>query len=51
MTLLNGDRERVKVIAGIITARLSCSCWQRGQHDGVLYSQSVLSESGEGEGT
>ncbi len=41
----------IKVIAGIITPRISCSCWQRGQLDGVVRPQSGLSESGEGEDT
>lgn len=41
----------IKVKAGIITPRISCSCWQRGQLDGVVCPQSGLSESGEGEDT
>lgn len=40
----------VKVMAEIITSKISWSCWQRGQFDGVVCPQSVLSESGEGEG-
>jgi len=39
-----------KVIAETIILRISCSCWQRGQLDGVVRPQSGLSESGEGEG-
>lgn len=40
----------VKVIAEMITSKISCSRWQRGQLDEVVCKQTVLSESGEGEG-
>lgn len=40
-----------KVIAEIITSRISCSFLQRGQLDGVVCPKSGLSESGEGEDT
>lgn len=40
-----------KVIAEIITSRISCSFLQRGQLDWVVCPKSGLSESGEGEDT
>lgn len=40
-----------KVIAEIITSRISCSFLQRGQLDGVVCPKSGHSESGEGEDT
>lgn len=40
-----------KVIAEIITSRISCSFLQRGQLDGVVCPKSGLSESGKGEDT
>lgn len=40
-----------KVIAEIITSRISCSFLQRGQLDGVVCPKSGLSKSGEGEDT
>lgn len=41
----------VEVMAENVTLRISRLCWRRGQPDGVLRSQSGLSQSGEGEGT
>lgn len=42
----------VEVMAENVTLGISRLCWRRGQQpDGVVWSQSGLSESGEGEGT
>lgn len=42
----------VEVMAENVTLRISRLCWRRGQQpDGVVWSQSGLSESGEGAGT
>lgn len=42
----------VEVMAENVTLRISRLCWRRGwQPDGVVWSQSGLSQSGEGAGT
>lgn len=42
----------VEVVAENVTLRISRLCWRRGQQpDGVVWSQSGLSEAGEGAGT
>lgn len=41
----------VEVMAENVTLRISRLCWQRRQPDGVVWLQSGLSESSEGEGT